>query len=201
MNRLFTCFLRSTSGASAAEFALTLPVFLVFFFGIIDAGRFAWEYNKAEKATQTGARFAAVTYPVAPNLSSYSFATGGVIAGDTIPASAFGVLKCTKAAGCVCDTAPCPTGTGTVTGSWTQLVARMRQIYPTVQESNIVVEYRGSGLGFAGDPTGMDVVPIVTVQLTGMTFRPLTTLSIAVMNMPSFHTSLTAEDSVGIHSN
>ena len=201
MSRLFIRFLKSTSGASAAEFALTLPAFLVFFFGIIDAGRFAWEYNKAEKATQIGARFAAVTYPVAPNLTSYNFATGGLTSGDTIPASALGVIRCTKAAGCVCITAPCPTGTGAVTGSWTQLVARMRQIYPSVTEANIQVEYRGSGLGFAGDPTGMDIVPIVTVQLSGMTFRPLTTLSMAVMNLPSFHTSLTAEDSVGTQSN
>ena len=33
---------------------------------IIDAGRFAWEYNKAEKATQVGARFAAE--PMTPAL-------------------------------------------------------------------------------------------------------------------------------------
>lgn len=201
MRRPFIRLLKCTSGASAAEFALTLPAFLVFFFGILDAGRFAWEYNKAEKATQVGARFAAVTYPVAPGLDTYSFATGGLTPGDTIPAASFGVLRCTKAAGCVCATTPCPAGTGAVTGSWTQLVARMRQIYPTIKESNVQVEYRGSGLGFAGDPTGMDIVPIVTVQLTGMEFRPLTTLSMATLSMPTFHTSLTAEDSVGTQSN
>jgi Flp pilus assembly protein TadG len=201
MRTLVTRLLNCTSGASAAEFALTLPAFLVFFFGIIDAGRFAWEFNKAEKATQVGARFAVVTNPVAPNLTTYSFATGGVSAGNTIPASSFGVLRCTQALGCTCQTAPCPTGTGAVTGSWTQLVARMRQIDPAIQESNIQVEYRGSGVGFAGDPTGMDIVPIVTVQLTGMTFRPLTLLSMKVVDMPDFHTSLTAEDSIGTQSN
>ena len=30
-------FLKSTSGASAAEFALVLPLFLVLLFGVIDA--------------------------------------------------------------------------------------------------------------------------------------------------------------------
>jgi len=201
MRSLAIRLLKSTSAASAAEFALVLPLLLIFLFGIVDAGRFAWEYNKAEKATQIGARFAAVTDPVAPGLYNYSFATGGLNPGDTIPASSFGLLRCTAATGCTCVTAPCPTGAGAVTGSWTQLVARMRQIDPTIQAANVQVEYKGSGLGFAGDPTGMDIVPIVTVQLSGMTFRPLTTLSMAVATMPDFHTSLTAEDSVGTQSN
>ena len=200
MSRHFIRLLRSTSAASAAEFALTLPAFLVFLFGIIDGGRFMWEFNKAEKATQVGARFAVVTNPVAPNLATYSFATGGLNSGDTIPASAFGVLRCNSTS-CTCVTTPCPAGVGAVTGSWTQLVARMRQIDPAIQDTNVQVEYRGSGLGFAGDPGGMDIVPIVTVQLTGMTFRPLTLLAMTTVNMPDFHTSLTAEDAVGNQSN
>ncbi len=196
LSRLWDC----TSASSAAEFALTLPALLVFLFGIIDAGRFAWEYNKAEKATQIGARFAVVTNPVAPALATYDFTGGGQNAGDPIPAASFGVLRCAST-GCTCQTNPCPAGVGAVGGSWTQLVARMRQIDPAIQDTNVQVEYRGSGVGFAGDPTGMDIVPIVTVQLTGMTFRPLTLLSIKVMNMPDFHSSLTAEDSIGTQSN
>ena len=52
---------RSQSGASAAEFGLVLPLLIVLLLGIIDAGRFIWEYNRAEKATQAGARVAIVT--------------------------------------------------------------------------------------------------------------------------------------------
>ncbi len=52
---------RSQSGSTAAEFALVLPLFLIMLFGIIDAGRFMWEFNRAEKATQVGARVAIVT--------------------------------------------------------------------------------------------------------------------------------------------
>jgi len=197
--KLLVRLIRSTSAASAAEFALVLPLLLIFLFGIIDAGRFAWEYNKAEKATQIGARFAAVTDPVAPNIYNYDFTATGLNAGDPIPASSLGTITCTSTA-CTCS-GTCPISMGAPTGAWTQLVARMRQIDPTIQETNIQVQYRGSGVGFAGDPTGMDIVPIVTVQLSGLSFRPLTTLTMAVAPMPDFHTSLTAEDSVGTQSN
>ena len=56
--------LNSEGAASAAEFALVLPLLLLLLFGIIDAGRFMWECNRAEKATQMGVRFAVVTDPV-----------------------------------------------------------------------------------------------------------------------------------------
>ena len=56
--------IRDERGASAAEFALVLPLLLLLLFGIIDAGRLAWEFNRAEKATQVGARVAVVTDPI-----------------------------------------------------------------------------------------------------------------------------------------
>ena len=44
--------------SSAAEFALVLPAALLLLFGIIDVGRYAWQLNEYEKATQMGARHA-----------------------------------------------------------------------------------------------------------------------------------------------
>ena len=190
-----------TSASSAAEFALTLPALLVFLFGIIDAGRFAWEYNKAEKRPRSARALRWSRSPVAPALATYDFTGGGA--------------KCRRSdsgrvrSACSAARRPAARAKRTrVRPGWapwgapgTQLVARMRQIDPAIQDTNVQVEYRGSGVGFAGDPTGMDIVPIVTVQLTGMTFRPLTLLSIKVMNMPDFHSSLTAEDSIGTQSN
>ena len=66
----FHRLLRDRSAASAAEFALVLPLLIVFLLGIIDAGRFMWEYNEAEKATQMGARYAVVADPAATGLST-----------------------------------------------------------------------------------------------------------------------------------
>ena len=49
------------TASSAAEFAMVLPLLILFLFGIIDGGRYMWEVNKAEKATQAGARVAIAT--------------------------------------------------------------------------------------------------------------------------------------------
>src|SRR3954447_26276330 len=98
--------LRSTDASSAAEFGLVLPLFLVLLFGVIDAGRFMWESNEAEKATQVGARVAIVTNVLSSGLRDETYAgktVGGttLAAGDTIPAAALGTMVCTST-GCNC---------------------------------------------------------------------------------------------------
>lgn len=199
MRRIAYSLLTDRRGASAAEFALVLPLLLILLFGIIDAGRYAYSFNRAEKATQVGARFAVVTAPVAPGLAAFDFTTTGIAAGDPIPATALSPVTCAST-GCTC-TGTCPTGVGAVTGSWTQLLARMKAIDPEISDTNVRVIYSGSGLGFAGDPTGMNISPLVTVSLSGMTFKPVTSLLLASITLNSARTTLTAEDSIGTQSN
>src|SRR3546814_5718143 len=74
MMRLLTRLARSSSGATAAEFAMVLPLLLIFLLGIIDVGRLMWTWNRAEKATQMGVRFAVVADMVPGNLDAYDFA-------------------------------------------------------------------------------------------------------------------------------
>jgi Flp pilus assembly protein TadG len=195
---------RTTSGASAAEFALVLPLMLIFLFGIIDVGRFLWQFNQAEKATQMGARYAVVTDPVASGLSTYSFSiSGGIAQGTAVPTSSFSEATCTNV-----DCSTCTPGGGfcSVIGynatAFANIVARMKMMYPTLTASNVRVNYRNVGLGFAGDPDGPDVSALVTVSVTGLTFRPITCLVFACsITMPDFRAALTLEDASGSVSN
>jgi hypothetical protein len=195
-------------GASAAEFAMVLPLLLILLFSIIDGGRFAWEYNRAEKATQAGARVAVVTNSFPSGLVSQSYVgqtVGGVTLtqGDLIPAAALGLITCTRAGGCACTTSPCPANPGTLDAAVFDnvLLTRMRAMKPDIQAANVRLKFRGSGLGFAGDPNGMEIAPLVTVELTGMQFRPITSLLLLTFTMPDFRTTLTAEDASGTQSN
>ncbi len=189
------------SGASAAEFALVLPLLLLFLLGIIDAGRYLWEINRAEKATQAGARMAVVTDPLPPGLATASYVgVGGLTQGDLIPVSALGLITCTNT-GCACTTSPCPTlGTMTV-ARFNAIVTRMRAMKPDISAANVRVTYRGSGLGYAGDPNGIEIAPLVTVELRNVDFNPLVLFNAVNIPFPSFRTTLTAEDSVGTASN
>ena len=204
---------RDRRGASAVEFAIVLPLLLILIFGVIDGGRFLWEVNRAEKATQVGVRMAVVTNVLAPGLISEDYTVAGtgrpaVKSGDLIPASALGRLVC-NSAGCTCATAPCPNTPGALnTTTFNAIVARMQAIDPVLTSANVVVTYSGSGLGTAGEggSTAMDPSPLITVSLDGGTdqtrlkFTPITSLMLATINMPSFSSTLTAEDASGIYS-
>lgn len=211
---IFRRLARDRRGGSAAEYAMVVPLLLVFIFATIDGGRFMWRYNRAEKATQAGARVAAVTQFIPTGLTGTwvgATVNGTILTqGDTIPASAIGTITCSAPAGtlgCTCSgtsvASPlsCP-GTVDSTG-WAAIVSRVILMEPAATEANISVEYRGSGLGYAGDPSGLDIAPLVTVKLTGLTFQPASLLIFGKINyaMPVFATTLTAEDSVGTHSN
>jgi Flp pilus assembly pilin Flp len=195
---------RNQGGASAAEFGLVLPLLTLLLFAVIDAGRFMWEWNRAEKATQVGARFAVVTAPVLNGLDdSYSFSvSGGIPQGTAVPTSSFDSATCDNAS-CSCT----PNGGFCSASSWNSgafaaIRSRMTSFYPQIKDANVQIIYKNVGLGFAGDPGSSDVSPLVTVKLRSMTFKPISCrvfgCSIA---MPDFSTSLTAEDLSGSVSN
>lgn len=202
-------FLRDRRGAGAAEFALILPLFLLFLLGIIDAGRYAWAFNQAEKATQVGARWAVVTNPIPSNMTSYNFVSSSIPQGSVVPLSAFAGVQCktvgaSTAPVCDCKTSNACGFNATVENAtaWTDLVARMNDIYPGLAAANVVVDYDWSGLGYAGDPNGADVAPLVTVSLRDIQFQPMTTMLFGgALGIPSASYTLTMEDGSGTESN
>jgi TadE-like protein len=200
-------------GGPAAEFALVLPLALLFLFGIIDVGRYMWEYNRTEKATQMGARYAVATDLVASGLSGYSFAVScAVPQGDPVSASAFPGINCTGGGSVATPTATCSLAGGSSCGTAIptssdavalgRIVSRMRAFKSDIAPGNVTVNYGYSGLGYAGDPNGLDVAPLVTVSVTGLTFQPIVTLIFnASVNMGTFSYTLTMEDGAGTVSN
>ena len=196
-------FIRCSSGATAAEFALVLPLLLLFIFGLIDVGRVMWTLNRAEKATQMGVRFAVATRVLPQGLNSYSFVTqGGLPQGVLIPESSFGGATCTST-GCTCKAgATCPPLGTFDSVAFTEIVERMQAALPDVEAANVQVDYGYSGLGYAGDPNGPDVAPLVTVRLVNLPFRPITLILFGgTISLPDFRAALTLEDGVGALSN
>jgi len=212
--RLLCAFVRDRRGASAAEFALVLPLFLLFLLGIIDLGRYAWEFNEAEKATQIGARWAVVTNIIpggttSTGLQNYSFAvSGGITQGTVVNSTAFPGVYCQATSGtlgCTCK-GTCgfsvATTAASATTAWTNLIDRMNDIYPSVTANDVRIDYDWSGLGFSGDPNGPDVAPIVTVSLRNMDFEPMFLGALGItFPIPSASYSLTMEDGQGTDSN
>lgn len=194
-------------GAAGAEFAMVLPLLILLIFGTIDAGRYMYTLNQVEKATQMGARMAVVTDMVPGGLAAQNYGlTLGQ--GQPIPTSSFGAAQCQKPAGtitCTCVTSPCPTLTPidqTATGPFNLVVDRMRFIAGMLDERNVTIRYDNSGLGYAGDPTGPDVAPIVTVSATNVAFNPLIGQFFGIsLRFPVVSASLTLEDGQGSFSN
>ena len=200
--KLFARLFRCTRAGSSAEFALVLPLLIVLLFGIIDTGRFMWEYNRAEKATQMGVRFAVVANLVPSGLAAHSFSIlDGVPQGEPVPTANFDHA--------ICDNADCATCVGSVCGTigydnaaFNAIVTRMHLLYPQITASNVTVEYRNVGLGFAGNPDGPDVSALVTVQLRDLNYHPITCLVFGCsISMPNFRAALTLEDADGDVSN
>jgi TadE-like protein len=202
--RNLNAFLRDEGGGPAAEFAMVLPIALIFLFGIIDVGRYMWDVNQAEKATQTGARWAAATDVIATDLAAYSFTLdGGILQGEPIPEDKFPGVVC-MADGCGCESGgTCDfDATLTDTAAFTALVGRMAMIKPDIIADNVVVHYDWSGIGYAGNPNGADVAPLVTIQLRNMTFKSMLLRLIGVnIELPDYGYSLTMEDGYGSVSN
>lgn len=199
--RILVRFGRNERGVTSAEFAMVLPLLLIFLLGTIDVGLYSWSINRAEKATQIGTRWAVATDMVASGLATHSFAvTDGIPQGTVVPPSAFSGVTCTES-GCTCN-GSCSFPTDMNSAAFTALVERMRDIKGDITASDVTIEYAYSGLGFAGDPNGPDVAPIVTVSLDGLTYQPLTfALFGETLDLPSYRYSLTAEDSAGTTSN
>lgn len=197
-------FLRDQRGAGAAEFALVLPTALLLLFGIIDVGRYVWQLNEYEKATQMGARYAVVTDLASAGLADEDLTYVGdntcgsaLVAGQTICAEALGEIICTSTA-CTC-TGNCPDNADDLDAdAFGNIVSRMQTFQPRIVAGDVRIEYRGSGIGFAGDPHKPEIAPFVTVRVANAQYDSITlSLVGGSIGLPDFSYTLTLEDGEG----
>jgi Flp pilus assembly protein TadG len=192
MNIRAASIFKNVSGASAAEFALVLPLLILFLFGILDVGRYMWALNRAEKATQMGVRYAVVSDPVAAVVDTDFVDDYGIPGGDPVPVATFGSATCLSTGNCnVTGSASSVNGRNAT--AFTNIFNWMQNFYPELQQAQVRVRYDNVGLGYSGDPTGPDVSPLTTVSLINLQFRSLVLFG-GTVDLPEITASLTMED-------
>ena len=161
-------------GVALVEFAVSIALFLLLFFALLDIGRLAYNYVTAEKALQIAARMAVVRPPIC-NAVPATNQRGA----NTDPR--FGA-KCNDPRGNVCvaiNPAPCTgadAGLG-IPGNATadEIWARIGTLMPNgATEANLRYTYSyDEDLNFLGGP----FVPLVTVELVNLDFEFLGVLA------------------------
>ena len=198
MRNFISKFCKDQQGITATEFTLVVTVFLMLIFGIIDFSRLMWEVNMLEKATQWGVRTAIVSEVVAEGLESYDGVPAAGGSGLPVPASAVNggnPIVCTSSGA---GSASCTGGFGpTDPAAFTAIVTeQIQKFHDRVTHSEVVIEYQHIGLGFAGNPIGLDIAPAVTVRIQNLPFVFVTPGLAGLVNMtlPTVSATLTGED-------
>ncbi len=200
-------------GSSSVENTIVFGLLIVLTIAIIEFSLALWQWNTAEKATELGVRYAVQSDPVAADFKDYNAVTQGVgyNAGTNLDESKMPSFTVTcNGTTCWPSAGTLPSGFSTThdPAAFNEILKRMDGVFrgSDLQVDNIEIDYSHVGMGFAGRP-GPDIVPVVTVRLTGVTFnfmvlsfiRPLMfhgseQPTASGFLMPSFTATLSGED-------
>lgn len=180
--------LKDTAGSSMIEFSLLMGLLMLFTFSIVDGGYIMYQFNSAQKATQMGARVAATRSPVVTGLNDCGVANiNNVFAGtdcSEVPGSDSWSVVCTSSGGAQCDAA-----------ARARVLAEMQRVYPSIDDSNLVITFSGVGLGYVGRAVP---IPAVTVQLQNIQYNYVAVGQLlnfgTVLNFNTTQTTVIAED-------
>ncbi len=209
-------FVRDDDGAVLIENTVTITAFFLILFGIIDFSNVYYQWNGATKATQHGARLAAVSDPIDTGLRTFTGLAISPTPGDPLPAGSQATIVCraTNAAGSAvtCDEAIGALNAGAMqrivygAAGRTACVANpsrqtvgMCNFLTRIRANNVEVQYAFTGLGFSGRPGG--AVPTITVRLrddaNALPFQFIMVGALANLTnvkMPPLSTTVTGED-------
>lgn len=84
-----TAFPRDDTGSSAVEFALTVPVFILFVFGVIEAGLLFWSQIGLQHGAEMAARCATVNSTICSSAGAITTYAGQQAYGLSFPGGTF----------------------------------------------------------------------------------------------------------------
>lgn len=158
---------KSERGAALIEFTAVVGVLMVFLLGTVDLCIIMMNWASYNRATYTGARFAAVSDPVATGINNTIAAAGSGATGDTCINATDGTAsgKCTIKAATTCTATNANGSTGTCPG-YTYNAAAMQAIVTQMNSALIIgsldprqvsVTYTPSNVGFVSRPNGSPI--------------------------------------------
>lgn len=178
------------SGATALEFAIVVPVFLMLTLAGIDLALLSHRLNQAQAAARIGARIAIVSPIIATSMAEFD--TTDYAPGTSIPAADIPAQVC---GGRPDGAFECSSGPADITTA-NLVLDRIRQVLPDADASNLQIAYTYTGLGTVGNPIGMDFEPLTTVGIVRLKYVPLSSrlFGSPTVNLPIRTATLTGED-------
>jgi hypothetical protein len=165
-------FLADEDGAFLVEFAISFPVLILLSFGLMEFSLVVFDYQRAAEATRIGVRHTILNDAVAN--------TTTLLSGS--------VITCTKPTNKV----ECVGGSpdDTADKQFRNMWKKMRGIYPSLKQENIIVSYQGTDVGEEDEFGG--VFPMVTLQLVGVRHEMIVghLIGIEYIEFPAFTTTV-----------
>ena len=172
---IFTAFAKDRTGAITVQAAFLVTLFIGVIGASIEVGYAYWQYNAAHHAARMGVRIAATSDPVAESLNTMTGYDGTTESGDPLPDY---TITCSG------SNQTCTSGSFDRTAferivygkdndgicrSTTRERRGMCDLLGEIDSSNVSITYQNSGFGIVGNPA--DVIPLITVSVTGLTYN------------------------------
>jgi hypothetical protein len=159
-------FRRDTSGSTTVEFVAVFTAFIAIIFFVVEVALYMFFASSLEKAAEAGVRAAVVAPPLISfprrNIPLSDDMRDGEECGQTecVPF----VERCDGDVSCG-GNGDCDESNGADVFDC-RILPRMRSFNARIAPENVSIEYRSSGIGFAGGPTA----PMVTVTVQNVLF-------------------------------